>query len=71
MAAQRQTKILGIFVRLLARDGKPQYLRHIPRIKAYLRTILTHPARSANWPASTRHGTFWTKPTPHPAKSPT
>ncbi|WP_294642171.1 tRNA (adenosine(37)-N6)-threonylcarbamoyltransferase complex ATPase subunit type 1 TsaE [uncultured Aureimonas sp.] len=44
MAAQRQTKILGIFVRLLARDGKPQYLRHIPRIKAYLRTILTHPA---------------------------
>lgn len=44
MAAQRQTKILGIFVRLLARDGKPQYLRHIPRIKAYLTKTLSHPA---------------------------
>ncbi|RIY00742.1 tRNA (adenosine(37)-N6)-threonylcarbamoyltransferase complex ATPase subunit type 1 TsaE [Aureimonas flava] len=44
MAAQRQTKILGIFVRLLVRDGKPQYLRHIPRIKAYLRRTLSHPA---------------------------
>ncbi|WP_279482763.1 tRNA (adenosine(37)-N6)-threonylcarbamoyltransferase complex ATPase subunit type 1 TsaE [Aureimonas sp. SK2] len=44
MAAQRQTKILGIFVRLLRRDGKPQYLRHIPRIKAYLKKTLSHPS---------------------------
>ncbi|WP_182086659.1 tRNA (adenosine(37)-N6)-threonylcarbamoyltransferase complex ATPase subunit type 1 TsaE [Aureimonas sp. ME7] len=44
MATQRLTKILGIFVRLLERDGKPQYLRHIPRIKDYLTRTLTHPA---------------------------
>jgi aminoglycoside/choline kinase family phosphotransferase len=44
MAAQRATKILGIFARLDRRDGKPQYLRHIPRIWAYLRRALAHPA---------------------------
>jgi aminoglycoside/choline kinase family phosphotransferase len=46
MAAQRATKILGIFVRLLRRDGKPQYLRHIPRIQSYLQRSLAHPALS-------------------------
>jgi tRNA threonylcarbamoyl adenosine modification protein YjeE len=44
MAAQRATKILGIFARLDQRDGKPQYLRHMPRIWAYLRRALAHPA---------------------------
>ncbi|MEF2550733.1 tRNA (adenosine(37)-N6)-threonylcarbamoyltransferase complex ATPase subunit type 1 TsaE [Aurantimonas sp. A2-1-M11] len=44
MAAQRASKILGIFVRLLERDGKPQYLRHIPRIKAYFARTLGHPS---------------------------
>lgn len=44
MGAQRLTKILGIFVRLARRDGKPQYLRHIPRIKAILARTLRHPA---------------------------
>jgi len=43
MAAQRLTKILGIFVRLHARDGKPQYRRHIPRLKRYLARTLPHP----------------------------
>jgi aminoglycoside/choline kinase family phosphotransferase len=47
MAAQRGSKILGIFVRLLERDGKPQYLRHIPRIKAYLARTLDHPSLAA------------------------
>ena len=47
MAAQRGSKILGIFVRLLERDGKPQYLRHIPRIKAYLARTLDHPSLTA------------------------
>ena len=47
MSAQRNTKILGIFVRLLERDGKPQYLRHIPRIKRYLARSLGHPSLSA------------------------
>ena len=43
-AAQRNTKILGIFVRLDKRDGKPAYLKHLPRIRAYLRRALQHPA---------------------------
>jgi aminoglycoside/choline kinase family phosphotransferase len=46
MAAQRATKILGIFARLDRRDGKPQYLRHMPRIWAYLQRALAHPALS-------------------------
>ena len=44
LAAQRATKVLGIFARLNARDGKPQYLRHIPRIWRYLQRSLAHPA---------------------------
>jgi len=44
LAAQRATKILGIFARLDRRDGKPQYLRHIPRILGYLQRSLVHPA---------------------------
>jgi tRNA threonylcarbamoyl adenosine modification protein YjeE len=46
LGAQRATKILGIFARLDRRDGKPQYLRHIPRIWRYLRRSLIHPAMS-------------------------
>ncbi len=44
MAAQRATKILGIFARLDKRDGKPQYLRHMPRVWRYLQRALAHPA---------------------------
>ena len=44
LAAQRATKILGIFARLDRRDGKPQYLRHLPRIWTYLQRSLAHPA---------------------------
>ena len=44
MAAQRATKILGIFARLDRRDGKPQYLRHMPRVWHYLQRALGHPA---------------------------
>jgi aminoglycoside/choline kinase family phosphotransferase len=43
-AAQRNSKILGIFVRLDRRDGKPAYLRHLPRIEHYLARALEHPA---------------------------
>lgn len=43
MAAQRNSKILGIFVRLNDRDGKPHYLRHLPRIRDYLSRALAHP----------------------------
>jgi tRNA threonylcarbamoyl adenosine modification protein YjeE len=47
MGAQRATKILGIFARLDKRDGKPQYLRHMPRVWNYLMRALEHPALSA------------------------
>lgn len=43
MAAQRASKILGIFVRLNERDGKPQYLKHLPRLQGYLARSFTHP----------------------------
>ena len=43
MAAQRATKLLGIFVRLNVRDGKPNYLEHLPRAKNYLARALRHP----------------------------
>lgn len=46
MAAQRATKVLGIFARLNARDGKPAYLAHIPRIRDYLTRSLAHPVLS-------------------------
>ena len=44
LAAQRATKILGIFARLDRRDGKSQYLRHMPRLWNYLQRSLAHPA---------------------------
>jgi N-acetylmuramate 1-kinase len=54
MSAQRNTKLLGIFARLNRRDGKPQYLRHQPRIWTYLSRSLAHPAlaRAREWYAA-------------------
>jgi N-acetylmuramate 1-kinase len=51
LAAHRATKILGIFVRLDERDGKPAYLRHLPRMQAYIKRNLSHPvlARCSEW----------------------
>jgi tRNA threonylcarbamoyl adenosine modification protein YjeE len=43
LGAQRASKILGIFTRLARRDGKPDYLRHLPRVYAYLMRDLAHP----------------------------
>jgi N-acetylmuramate 1-kinase len=43
MGAQRASKILGLFARLDKRDGKPDYLRHLPRIERYLARNLAHP----------------------------
>jgi aminoglycoside/choline kinase family phosphotransferase len=34
--AQRNTRLLGLWVRLLRRDGKPHYLQHMPRTWGYL-----------------------------------
>jgi aminoglycoside/choline kinase family phosphotransferase len=46
LAAQRHAKVIGIFTRLCVRDGKPQYLSHIPRVWRLLETALAHPANA-------------------------
>lgn len=43
MAAQRNCKLVGIWVRLMKRDGKSGYMKHMPRTVSYLRTVLAHP----------------------------
>jgi N-acetylmuramate 1-kinase len=47
LGAQRATKILGIFARLNQRDGKPVYLKHIPRVSRALSRNLEHPELKA------------------------
>lgn len=44
LAAQRHAKVIGIFTRLCKRDGKPQYLPHIPRVWRLLEQACAHPA---------------------------
>ena len=43
LAAQRHAKVIGIFTRLCRRDGKPNYLHHIPRVWRLLESHLGHP----------------------------
>lgn len=40
LAAQRHAKVIGIFTRLCVRDGKAQYLHHIPRVWRLLESAL-------------------------------
>ncbi len=51
LGAQRNAKIVGIFTRLNARDGKPRYLAMIPRVWAAMERDLAHPALApvARW----------------------
>lgn len=42
LGAQRNAKIVGIFMRLWQRDGKPVYLGHLPRVWRYLTADLEH-----------------------------
>lgn len=44
LAAQRNTKIVGIFARLWKRDGKPRYTQFLPRMWRYLERDLSHGA---------------------------
>jgi len=44
MAVQRSLKIIGIFTRLAHRDGKPHYLKHIPRCWHWVEQGLVDPA---------------------------
>jgi len=43
LAALNQTRILGVFARLIARDGKPRYAAFMPRVAAHLRRDLQAP----------------------------
>ncbi len=51
LGAQRNAKIVGIFVRLWKRDGKPRYLSMIPRVWEAMERDLKHPALApvARW----------------------
>ena len=42
--AQRNARIAGVFVRLWQRDGKPHYLKFMPRVWSLLERNLAHPA---------------------------
>jgi N-acetylmuramate 1-kinase len=44
LAAQRNTRILGVFTRLWKRDGKPHYTNFQPRMWGLLERDLAHPA---------------------------
>jgi len=44
MAAQRHARIIGLFVRLLRRDGKADYLPHLPRVWRMFERAAAHPA---------------------------
>lgn len=44
MAAQRHARIIGVFVRLFRRDGKPDYLGYLPRVWGQFERALRHPA---------------------------
>ncbi|MBI1215346.1 MAG: phosphotransferase [Alphaproteobacteria bacterium] len=44
LAAQRHAKVLGIFVRLFARDGKERYLQFIPHVHGLFMQSLEDPA---------------------------
>lgn len=43
LGAQRNAKILGIFARLVQRDGKKRYAELLPRVEAHFRNNLRHP----------------------------
>jgi aminoglycoside/choline kinase family phosphotransferase len=61
MGLQRHIKVLGIFARLFHRDGKPGYLKDLPRVLAYTRQAAAlHPetAEFADYIASHVDGRF-------------
>lgn len=44
LGAQRNCKIIGVFVRLCVRDAKPHYLDYLPRVWRMLEQEMKHPA---------------------------
>lgn len=67
LAAQRNTRILGVFTRLWRRDNKPGYRKFQPRMWGLLERDLAHPALApvrawfdSNVPDAAR-AAYWTK----------
>ncbi len=52
MGLQRHLKVLGIFARLHYRDGKPRYLKDLPRVLDYVR------AAAATYPETAQFAAF-------------
>lgn len=46
LGAERALRLMGLWPRLLKRDGKPHYMQHMARTQDYLRRNLAHPALS-------------------------
>ena len=44
LAALNEARILGVFARLVVRDGKPRYLEFMPRMWRQLERNLANPA---------------------------
>jgi N-acetylmuramate 1-kinase len=65
LGAQRAARILGTFVRLWKRDGKPGYLQHQPRVWRYLDRNFAHPGMQAvkqwfdTYVPQDRRGDYW------------
>ncbi len=51
LAALNEARIIGIFARLIARDGKPRYRQFLPRMWRHLNANLEQPALApvARW----------------------
>lgn len=47
LAALNEARILGVFARLIARDGKPRYAAFMPRVRAHLNANLKQPGMEA------------------------
>ncbi len=69
LGAGRHAKVIGIFTRLCNRDGKAQYLKHIPRVWRLLERDLGHSALApcARW--FTEHVPAELRVTPKPAEA--
>lgn len=64
--AQRNTRLIGLWVRLLRRDGKPGYLQHMSRTWDYLARNLAHPDLAALQGWYDRHLPIAVRNTPIP-----
>ena len=48
MGVQRHLKVIGIFSRILHRDGKPKYVQDVPRFFAYINEVLDRQPNELN-----------------------